>query len=66
MVDEDDVVLDAPQIWTVLRSVGVQEVRVCQLSDEVRDLWSHPVLLAERLVGISLQDKTFEERSVEI
>ena len=66
VIDEHNIVLYTPQVWTIFRSVSIQEIRIRDLADQVRDFWAHSMLLAKRLVGISLQDETLEEGSIEI
>lgn len=50
--EENDVVLQATDVWTILRLVGIDKVRVGQLTNEVGDFWAHTMLLAEGLVWI--------------
>ena len=66
VIDEHNIILYTPQVWTIFRSVSIQEIRIRNLADHVRDFWAHSMLLAKRLVGISLQDETLEEGSIEI
>ena len=66
VIDEHNIILYTPQVWTIFRSVSIQEIRIRDLADQVRDFWAHSMLLAKRLVGISLQDETLEEGSIEI
>ena len=44
----------------------IHKVRVSKLPYEGRDLGAHAMLYPERLVGIPLQDQSFEQTSIQI
>ena len=66
MVDEDDDIPNTTKLGTILRLRSIDQIRVSQLANERRDLRPHAVLLSERLVRISFEDKAFEQRPIQI
>ena len=66
MVDKDDVRSNTTDIWPVLCTRVVNELRIGQLPDEGGDLRPHAVLGRQGLMREFLQHEAFKERFIEV
>lgn len=66
MIDEHDDIAQPPNAGSIVSRGRVDKVGVRELSNEVRNLGSHPVLLCECLVRIPFQHETLKHGSVQV
>jgi hypothetical protein len=66
VVNEDNVIPDSTKMGATLGTRGVDEVGICEVADERRNLRTHAMLLSKCFVGKALENEALKERSVEI
>ena len=66
MVDENNIILKASYVWTVLCLRSVDKIWIREMADEPGNFWSHPMLCFELCMGVPFEHESLEETSVKV